>query len=68
MKELLEYRKQLVARLVSASEEFRDACLAVNDPFAPMQDGWNTHQIAAHTRVVDKLVYGLRAQQTATRG
>ena len=65
MKELLEYRKQLVARLVTASKEFRDACLTVSDPFAPLEDGWSAHQIAAHTRVVDKLVYGFRAQQTA---
>lgn len=64
MKELLEYRKQLVARLVSASKEFQDACLAVNDPRA-VRDGWNTHQLAVHTRDVHKLVYGLRAQRTA---
>ena len=65
MKELLEYRKQLVARLVSASEEFRDACLAVHDPLVSLEDGWSTHQIVAHTSVVDKLVYGSRARQTA---
>jgi len=65
MKELLEYRKQLVARLVTASKEFRDACLTVSDPFAPLEDGWSAHQIAAHTRVVDRLVYGFRARQTA---
>ncbi len=64
MKELLEYRKQLVARLVSASKEFQDACLAVNDPQVVV-NGWNTHQLAVHTRDVHKLVYGLRAQRTA---
>jgi len=26
---------------------------------------WNLHQIAAHTRDVDKLVYGMRVQRTA---
>jgi len=65
MKELLEYRKQLVARLVTASEEFRDACLAVNDLHTPLEGGWNVHQIAAHTRDVDKLIYGSRVQRTA---
>ena len=65
MKELLEYRKQLIARLLTASVEFQDACLAVHDPHAVMVDGWNTHQIASHTRDVHKLVYGLRAARTA---
>lgn len=65
MKELLEYRRQLIARLVSASEEFRDACLAVNDPHAIVEEGWSAHQIAVHTRDVHKLVYGLRAERTA---
>ena len=65
MKELLEYRKQLTARLVTASEEFRDACLAVDDPLEPLDDGWNVHQLAAHARDVHKLVYGLRSLRTA---
>jgi hypothetical protein len=65
MKELLEYRKQLTARLVSASKEFQDACLALNDPFEPLDSSWNAHQLAAHTRDVHKLVYGLRALQTS---
>jgi DinB superfamily len=66
MKELVEYRAKLIDRLVSASREFREACFAVTDPRAPLDDGgWNVHQIAAHTRDVDKLVYGLRAQRTA---
>ena len=65
MKELLEYRKHLIARLVSASQEFRDACLTVSDPHARIGEGWSTHQIAAHTRDVHKMVYGLRAERTA---
>lgn len=65
MKELMEYRKQLVARLVVVSKEFQDACLAVDDPHAKSRDGWSAHQLAAHTRDVHKLVYGLRAQRTA---
>lgn len=66
MKELIEYRTRLIENLVRAAKEFRAACLAVHDPFAPLeQDGWNTHQVAAHTRDVDAMVYGMRARRTA---
>lgn len=66
MKELKEYRVHLIERLNAASKEFRDACLAVNNAHAPLSEGeWNVHQIAAHTRSVHDLVYGLRAQRTA---
>ncbi len=64
MKELLEYRARLLERLAEAAAEFREACLAVSDPFAPLGDGWNVHQIAVHTRDVQRLVYGLRARRT----
>ena len=66
MKELLEYRTSLIDRLVRAAHEFRTECLAVKDRFAPLEEGgWNIHQIAAHTRDVDKLVYGSRVRRTA---
>ena len=66
MKELNEYRTQLVNKLVSVAKDYRSACLAVKDPYAPLEAGsWNVHQVAAHTRNVDQLVYGLRAQRTA---
>lgn len=64
MKELMEYRANLIERLVVSAREFREACLAVNNPSAPLDDGWNVHQIAAHTRDVHVLVYGLRARRT----
>ncbi|MBI3739232.1 MAG: DinB family protein [Chloroflexi bacterium] len=65
MIELLEYRKQLMDRLEKAAKEFSAACLAVKDPFAPLEaGGWNVHQIAVHTRDVNNLVYGLRARRT----
>lgn len=65
MKELMEYRTQLMERLRSAVNEFRDACLGVTDEYAPLdENGWNVHQIAAHTRDVNELVYGLRARRT----
>ena len=67
MKQLQEYRSKLIDRLEAAAEEFRSACLAVSAPFeAPEKGGWNTHQLAAHTRDVDKLVYGYRARRTAS--
>ena len=64
MEELIEYRKQLMDKLPAAAKEFRAACLAVKDPFAQIEAGWNVHQLAAHTRDVDKLVYGMRARRT----
>jgi DinB family protein len=67
MKELIEYRTKLIARLAAAAHEFRMECLAVQDAHMPLEPGgWTVHQIAAHTRDVDKLVYGLRARRTAT--
>lgn len=66
MKELLDYRARLIENLVAAAKEFRAQCLAVKDPFAPLEEGgWNTHQVAAHTRDVDAMVYGMRARRTA---
>ena len=65
MKELLEYRDKLLHRLETASSEFRDACLAARDPYAAVEPGgWSVHQLAAHTRDTDKLVYGARARRT----
>jgi uncharacterized protein YukE len=64
MEELIEYRKQLMDRLAAAAKEFRTACLAVKDPFAPIEEGWNVHQLAVHTRDVDKMIYGVRARRT----
>lgn len=66
MKELKEYRQNLIGRLEEAANDFRSACLAVKDPYAPVDaQGWNVHQIAVHTRDADELVYGLRARRTA---
>jgi hypothetical protein len=66
MKQILEYRTKLLDRLEIAAEEFYKACLTVGDPFKPMgRDGWNTHQVAAHTRDVAKAIYGMRIHRTA---
>ena len=66
MKELAEYRLNLMNRLEEAANAFCDECRAVTDPYTPLNaEGWNVHQIAVHTRDVDELVYGLRARRTA---
>jgi len=64
MKELMEYRVKIVARLDEAAREFCAACKTVNDPFSIVGGDWTLHQIASHTRDVDKLVYGARIRQT----
>jgi len=66
MKELAEYRTNLITRLEEAARAFRDECLRVSDPYAPLDaDGWTAHQIAVHVRSLDELVYGQRARRTA---
>jgi hypothetical protein len=66
MKELTEYRVNLIKKLEDSAQIFRDECLKASDPYAPFDAaGWNVHQIAVHTRDVDELVYGLRARRTA---
>lgn len=66
MNQLLEYRAKLIDRLETAIAEFRKTCLSVGDPFKSTgEGGWNTHQLAAHTRDVDKVVYGMRIRRTA---
>jgi len=64
MKELLEYRVKMIVRLDEAAREFRLACEAVRDPFDKIEGEWTLHQIASHTRDVEKLVYGARIQRT----
>lgn len=64
MKELLEYRVKMIARLGEAAREFRAACEAINDPFTKIEGEWTLHQIASHTCDVEKLVYGARICQT----
>lgn len=66
MKELEEYRKSLMEELEEAAKAFRAECLAAKNPSTPLEkDHWSVHQIAVHTRDVDKLIYGLRARRTA---
>lgn len=66
MKELEEYRMNLMQQLEDTAKAFHDECLAAPDPYAAPQPGsWNVHQIAVHTRDVDQFVYGSRVRQTA---
>jgi hypothetical protein len=65
MKELIEYRRKLVERFLETAREFRATCLAGKDLHAPLEAGWSLHQIAVHTRDVNRLVYGARIRQTA---
>ena len=65
MKELDEYRERLLQRLTEAAQAFRSACLALKHPEQPVEaGGWNVHQLAVHTRDVDRHVYGERARRT----
>ena len=64
MKELLEYRVKMMARLEEAAREFVAAC-KTRDAFAAVAGSeWNIHQLAFHARDVDKFVYGERIQKT----
>lgn len=65
MEQLLEYRQRLLDRYEAAAREFREAVETAVNPTAPREaGGWNVHQIAAHTRDVEKMVYGLRVRRT----
>jgi hypothetical protein len=65
MEQLLEYRERLLARYEDAAGEFRDAVIkAFNSTRLHKTGGWSIHQIAVHTRDVEKLVYGSRIRRT----
>lgn len=64
MKELMEYRDKMVARLREASAEFCEACRSFKDPYAKAEGEWTAHQIAFHVRGIDREVYGMRILRT----
>ena len=64
MKELVEYRIKMIAKLEETAREFRAACEAVKDPFVKVEGEWTLHQVASHVRDVEKLVFGARVKQT----
>ena len=39
MKELKEYRTHLINKLAATAKDFQMVCLAVKDPFAPLEIG-----------------------------
>ena len=65
MEQLLEYRRQLLARYEKAARELCQAVEARTDPTVPIEGSeWNAHQLAVHVRDAEKLVYGLRVRRT----
>ncbi|KAA0277042.1 MAG: hypothetical protein EDM79_05905 [Chloroflexi bacterium] len=64
MKELMEYREKLLARLREASAELCEACRTAKDPFSSTEGEWTPHQIAFHVRGIDREVYGMRIRRT----
>ena len=64
MKELLEYREKLIKRFAKPQGNFALACKSVSDPFVKVEGEWTLHQIASHTRDVQKLIYGVRVEKT----
>ncbi len=65
MEQLLEYRQRLLDRYEQAARQFCEAVETATRPNRPREaDAWNIHQIAAHTRDTEKLVYGLRVRRT----
>lgn len=65
MEQLLEYRQRLLDRYEEVTRQFCEAAQAAAGQTVPKEAaGWNVHQIAAHTRDVEKMVYGLRVRRT----
>jgi hypothetical protein len=62
MKELLEYRVFLVDRFCQAAMEFCEACGAL-EPDTKFEGEWSLHQIAAHVRDLNHLVYEKRVRE-----
>ncbi|MBV6395247.1 MAG: hypothetical protein HFACDABA_00822 [Anaerolineales bacterium] len=64
MEQLNEYRARLLDRLEEAARDFRAALQSVKEAYAPLMEGWCAHQIAVHTRDVEKMVYGARIRRS----
>lgn len=64
MKELGEYREKLLDRFAEAAREFRAACGSFSDPSIKTEGEWTVHQLAAHVRDVDSVIYGGRIRRT----
>ena len=66
MEQLNEYRTHLLNRLEGSAREFRSAVQSANEAKPVHAEGWNAHQIAVHTRDVEKMVYGARIRRSIT--
>lgn len=64
MKELMEYREKLLARLRRATLEFCEVCRNLSESQSKGNDGWSAHQLAFHVRDVEREVYGMRIRKT----
>ena len=65
MEQLLEYRQHLLDRYEQVTRQFCEAVeTAARQTVQNEAEGWDVHQIAAHTRDTEKLVYGLRVRRT----
>lgn len=64
LKELMEYREKLLARLRKAAIEFCKICQNPMDLHAKAEGDWSIHQLAFHVRDVEREVYGMRIRRT----
>jgi hypothetical protein len=63
MKELMEYREKLIARLSEATKEFCEACKVLGE-FATIADGQTVHRIAFLVRDINQHLFGVRIRKT----
>lgn len=66
MEQLNDYRTHLLDRLEESIRKFRAAVQSANEAKPVHADEWNAHQIAVHTRDVEKMVYGARIRRSIT--
>ena len=64
MEQLAEYRTRLLDRLEESAREFRAAVQSAKDAKLVHAEEWSAHQIAVHTRDVEKMVYGARIRRS----
>lgn len=65
MEQLLDYRSRLLDRYEEATRQFCESVEAAARLKVHTEAGeWSARQIAAHTRDVDKTIYGMRIRRT----
>ena len=64
MEQLNDYRNHLLDRLEESAREFRTSIQSANEAKPVHTNEWNAHQIAVHTRDVEKMVYGARIRRS----